>query len=430
MARHGRHGAPHAAVRAPSAPATGPFGFSRNTRHETHCQARGKCQREFPGFHETRLFFESRPCCRVGRKVMREGRQARRLQGGIYEAVRKRVERGLSESREKNNDFFRIPTRFTTRYIPLFPTMTRKDSDKPLPPIKRLRALRQPEPRLNLPFSPRGEAKWVRGPSGLGASRAEEKGAGCPLGRPEFRGFHETRDTKHESRLFFESRPLLWRGMERLWRGMGGDRPPHRQHGFMHFTNHETQDTGLLGAPRKPARIPRFSRNTRHETRITAFFRTTAFVVARHGAAMARHGRRPPPAPATRVYAFHETRDSRHGFAWRAAQASANSEVFTKHETRDTNHGLYAFLPTISRHFPLFPGKKITANQVPPRAAATWKSASGSVRRETPFGAGNGAAPGGRDAASLHCSPRGEAKCVRGPLGRGASRLARAGVLE
>ncbi|MDE0164263.1 MAG: hypothetical protein OXL36_04110, partial [Bryobacterales bacterium] len=32
--------------------------------------------------------------------------------------------------------------------------------------------------------------------------------------------------------------------------------------------------------------------------------------------------------------------------------------------------------------------------------------------------------------ASLHFSPRGEAKWVRGPLGRGARRLARAGVLE
>ena len=31
---------------------------------------------------------------------------------------------------------------------------------------------------------------------------------------------------------------------------------------------------------------------------------------------------------------------------------------------------------------------------------------------------------------SLHFSPRGEAKCVRGASGRGASRLARAGVLE
>ena len=35
-----------------------------------------------------------------------------------------------------------------------------------------------------------------------------------------------------------------------------------------------------------------------------------------------------------------------------------------------------------------------------------------------------------RRLASLHFSPRGEAKCVRGPSGRGASRLARAGVLE
>ena len=32
--------------------------------------------------------------------------------------------------------------------------------------------------------------------------------------------------------------------------------------------------------------------------------------------------------------------------------------------------------------------------------------------------------------ASLYVSPRGETKCVRGPSGRGASRLARAGVLE
>ena len=31
---------------------------------------------------------------------------------------------------------------------------------------------------------------------------------------------------------------------------------------------------------------------------------------------------------------------------------------------------------------------------------------------------------------SLYFSPRGEMKCVRGPSGRGASRLARAGVLD
>ena len=110
-------------------------------------------------------------------QAKRVSRQARGLQGGMYEAVRKRVERGLSESREKNNDLYRIRIRFKIRYSSQFVTIRRKDSDKPLPPIKRPRALRQPGPRLNLPFSPRGEAKWVRGPSGLGASRAEEKGA-------------------------------------------------------------------------------------------------------------------------------------------------------------------------------------------------------------------------------------------------------------
>ena len=55
----------------------------------------------------------------------------------------------------------------------------------------------------------------------------------------------------------------LWRGMGRLWRGMGGMARPeplsaHRQH----------RQHGLLGF---------------HETRNTAFFRVTAFVVARHG---------------------------------------------------------------------------------------------------------------------------------------------------
>ena len=201
-------------------------------------------------------------------QAKRVSRQARRLQGGIYEAVRIRVERGLSESREKNNDFFRIPTRFTTRNIPLFPTMRRKDSDKPLPPIKRPRALRQPGYRLNLHVSPRGKANWVRGPSGRGASRLARAGVleqyiehgkqaqrspgghtACfdrrvvrHAGLASSHGFHESRDTKHESRPFFAcfdrrvvrhagwcpraARSLLrWafsRGMARLSRGMRG----------------------------------------------------------------------------------------------------------------------------------------------------------------------------------------------------------------
>ena len=43
--------------------------------------------------------------------------------------------------------------------------------------------------------------------------------------------------------------------------------------------------------------------------------------------------------PQARPTVFHETRDT--AITWRAAQASANSEVFTKHETRDTKHGFF-----------------------------------------------------------------------------------------
>ena len=75
-------GPPGFAGRATPSPANS---FSRITNHETRITA-FISRREFPGFHETRPFFESRPFCRVGRPPMREGGQARRLQGGMYEA--------------------------------------------------------------------------------------------------------------------------------------------------------------------------------------------------------------------------------------------------------------------------------------------------------------------------------------------------------
>ena len=44
---------------------------------------------------------------------------------------------------------------------------------------------------------------------------------------------------------------------------------------------------------------------------------------------------------ATDFKGFKETRNPRHGFAWRDAQAGANSGIFTKHETRNTKHGFF-----------------------------------------------------------------------------------------
>ena len=64
-----------------------------------------------------------------------------------------------------------------------------------------------------------------------------------------------------------------WRGMERLWRGMGGDRPPHRRHGHEGF--HESRHFGLSRSPavRHFLWSERdlhhwFSRNTRYESRL------------------------------------------------------------------------------------------------------------------------------------------------------------------
>ena len=166
----------------------------------------------------------------------------------------------------------------------------------------------------------------------------------------------------------------LWSGMGRLWRGMGGRRPPRRQQGLLGFHQprgtqhgvslslqrlqgeqpqpwptgfHETRDTNhgfSLPYPRFPtiSRPPYPLGKGSARRSVAALLR----VVARHGAAMARHGRPPSPAPATRPFLF------------------TGRQIFLLERT------------------------------------------------------------------SLHFSPRGEAKCVRGASGRGASRLARAGVLE
>ena len=92
-------------------------------------------------------------------------------------------------------------------------------------------------------------------------------------------------------------------GMGRLWRGMGGRRPPRRQHGLLGF--HQPRDTQhgfslslrRLQGEQPQARPTGFSRITNHG--LYAFLAAFLRVVARHGAAMARHGRPPSPAPAS-----------------------------------------------------------------------------------------------------------------------------------
>ena len=163
----------------------------------------------------------------------------------------------------------------------------------------------------------------------------------------------------------------------RLWRGMGGLRPPHRQHGLLGF--HESRDTNYAtwffpvppATPRRatPSPTNRFfheSRDTRHETRLFCFSRCFPSRCGAAWAAMARHGRPPSPAPATRPVRFsritafmlftsHESRNMVFPCPsgdFKESNPKPNQPVF--HESRDTRHETRLFcFPT--HHFPPFP---------------------------------------------------------------------------
>ena len=175
----------------------------------------------------------------------------------------------------------------------------------------------------------------------------------------------------------------LWRGMGRLWRGMGGmGRPeplsahrPHQQQGLSGF--HETRDPrpGYCQAHGKCQREFRGfheTRITRHESRITAFIAARSLlscVLWRNGCA---------------------------AMVWLWSGCGAC--------------GACGAAMAIARHGRPWSGM---GGILPPRQCP---------RSRQPFSVGL--------TTGLHFSPRGEAKCVRGPSGRGARRLARAGVLE
>ncbi len=262
--------------------------------------------------------------------------------------------------------------------------------------------------------------------------RDTKHGFPCPCGdseesnpKPDQQAFtkHGSRDTKHgfyastrhETRItaFFRrrcareaqsgtpartaapaARPLLscalWRGIGRLGRGMGGRRPPHRRHGRLGF--HQPRDTQRgfslslrrLQGEQPQARPTGFSRITKHETRITnhglyAFVAAFLRVVARHRAAMVRHGRPPSPAPATRPVGFSPA--ARHATCFSPAlrrlqgeQPQARPTGFsriTRHETRITAFmPFFPRFPTISRHFPLFFGTPPSPRNRCPRAVS------------------------------------------------------------
>ena len=141
-----------------------------------------------------------------------------------------------------------------------------------------MRCMATPCKRLSLHFSPRGEAKCVSGPSGRGASRAEEKGARrrtCRIAsftpRVKKHGLcgrcvrrRCSRDAQSETPPGTPRTPpgrcfpaRHGAAMARL----GGILPPepvsarrpHRQHELLGFTKHETRNTGFFFRVLRPS---------------------------------------------------------------------------------------------------------------------------------------------------------------------------------
>ena len=236
-----------------------------------------------------------------------------------------------------------------------------------------------------------------------------------PQARPT--GFHETRNTRHESRpLCFSSHdfprfpgithdfpapPPPWERVRApfgrcfparcgaAWGGYGAAWaavvPRAGNTADWVFTSNESRNMFSPCPPATPRRATPSPANgvfTNHETRITnhglyAFAAAFLRIVVRHGAAMARHGRPSSPAPATRPIGFSP--ETNHATCFPPAlrrlqgeQPQARPTGFsriTNHETRITAFMLFfPRFPTISRHFPRFPGPPPTPLGKGPRA--------------------------------------------------------------
>ena len=137
--------------------------------------------------------------------------------------------------------------------------------------------------------------------------------------------------------------------MGRLWRGMGGRRPPRRRHGRLGF--HQPRDTQhgfslflrRLQGEQPQARPTGFSRITRHESRITAFM-----LPYPRFPTISRHFPRFPAPPHPPVKGPRAARSplscklwSGMGRLWRSMAAAVPRAgntagwVFTGHETRN-----------------------------------------------------------------------------------------------
>ena len=147
----------------------------------------------------------------------------------------------------------------------------------------------------------------------------------------------------------------LWRAMGRLWRGMGGHRPPRRQHGF--FSKH-----GLYAFHESQLPYPRFPTISHHFPRFPGISRPPPPPPLRRSSVHAPSAflGQPPgtAAPARSLLSCALWRGM--GRLWRGMGGRGRPEPLsahrpvrtsnrafrgfprnTRHETRDTNHGFF-----------------------------------------------------------------------------------------
>ena len=249
-----------------------------------------------------------------------------------------------------------------------------------------------------------------------------------------------SRNTRHETRitaftLFSLLSRALWRGIGRLWRGMGGRRPPHRQQACMIFTNHETRNTQhfspalrRLQGEQPQARPTGFheSRNTKHESRLffrritnlcrvitgfclsnTVFFESLRFFCPTipHNPSEFVGIRRIPTEPLSArsprwqhgLLGFHQPLDTKHVFPlpsgdFNESNRKPGQRVFTKHETRNTNHGFFSNHGFPTRDFPPFPTISHDFPAPPPPPSAVLARLPG-ARRQPQFPPASGLVP-------------------------------------
>ncbi len=235
----------------------------------------------------------------------------------------------------------------------------------------------------SLLFSPHGEAKCVRGPSGLGASRAEEKGASRLARAGVLDRTLSTASKRNEIMAVISCASTVG------WWEMQAIATPSRGQRF--FTNHESRVTkhgffspwcatgGSTGnrrpdhCPRRQAAVflfaivhhcsPLFSKKMFCASALAppghCFPAPVRVAWGGYGAAWA------PAVPRTGnracwVFTSHETRNMVFPCSSgdsRKSNPKPGQQFFTNHESRITAFTLpYPRFPTISRHFPAFPG--------------------------------------------------------------------------